>query len=114
MACALSLLIFLALGGVTEALFACTKQDATCAALGDLYEATSGPGWLDRGGWEDAAAGIPTDYCTLGTGKAACDGSGHFRYLGIQQNNLTGTLPASLSSLTQLEIMCASHLCGGV
>ena len=45
--------------------FACTKQDATCEALGDLYYATNGAGWLIKDGWETAAAGIATDYCSF-------------------------------------------------
>ena len=43
--------------------FVCTRQDATCEALGDLYYATNGAGWQYRQGWETAAAGIATDYC---------------------------------------------------
>lgn len=38
--------------------FTCTTQDATCAALGDLYAATSGPStWTNNRGWAAAAAG---------------------------------------------------------
>ena len=37
--------------------FACTTQDVTCAALGDLYSATNGSTWRHNSGWTQAAAG---------------------------------------------------------
>jgi hypothetical protein len=45
--------------------FVCYRQDAICEALGDLYYATNGAGWLNKRGWEAAAAGFATDYCTF-------------------------------------------------
>jgi hypothetical protein len=52
-------------GGDPRGPFVCTKQDATCEALGDLFYATNGSGWLNREGWEAAAAGVTTDYCSF-------------------------------------------------
>ena len=52
--------------------FVCTRQDATCAALGDLYYATNGARWRSNGGWDDAASGVATEYCTFEW--ASCDG----------------------------------------
>jgi len=39
------------------------NDPAVCNALGDLYYATNGSGWSNRGGWASAAAGNATDYC---------------------------------------------------
>jgi hypothetical protein len=42
----------------------CARQDAACAALGDLYAATGGAQWRNNtGGWTQAAAGTPVEYC---------------------------------------------------
>jgi len=50
--------------------FTCADYNdpVTCAALGDLYYATSGAGWIENTGWSSAAAGIATDYCGFWTG----------------------------------------------
>lgn len=49
--------------------FACTTQDATCAALGDLFASTGGPGWAVTGrtftGWLSAAAGATKRLCVV-------------------------------------------------
>jgi hypothetical protein len=45
--------------------FLCARQDAACAALGDLYAATTGAQWRNNSGWLDAAGGTPTDYCIM-------------------------------------------------
>ena len=37
--------------------FTCTVQDASCAALGDLFYATAGPAWNNNFGWTLAASG---------------------------------------------------------
>ncbi len=62
--------------------FTCAAgEDATtCAALADLYDATDGPHWVNNGGWRDAAASIPTSYCTFA--GVGCDG-GMIRYLCV-------------------------------
>ena len=39
------------------------NDPVVCSALGDLYSATNGSGWMNKGGWNSAAAGTPTDYC---------------------------------------------------
>jgi len=63
------------------AAFTCTRSGFACAALGDLYAATNGPGWrylpsasgvsVPPSAWAAAAAGNATDYCTFE--GAACD-----------------------------------------
>ena len=62
-------------------LFTCTRQDTTCAALGDFWEATGGPGWQNRSGWEQAAAGVATDYCSFAC--LVCDAAGVLRQLCV-------------------------------
>lgn len=75
--------------------FACALQDATCAALGDLFASTNGPTWASTGtstaAWVTAADGavccyVPTtceltyasgaagDYCALF--GVTCDSNG--------------------------------------
>ena len=44
--------------------FACTSADAACAALGDLYYATSGAGWTSTG-WNVASGGYAWNYCSF-------------------------------------------------
>lgn len=52
------------------------NDNVTCAVLRDLYYATSGGGWSPHtGGWTDAAAGIPTDFCATFDGTN-CSASG--------------------------------------
>lgn len=50
---------------------ACTRQDSTCYALAQFYEATNGTGWAQNGGWSAARAGVTTDYCAFY--GASCD-----------------------------------------
>lgn len=64
--------------------FACTVQDATCAALGDLYASTNGPGWVHTDGWKAAANGSfavsgeamalpPTPPCVFPCSSLCCE-----------------------------------------
>ena len=86
--------------------FVCTKQDAACEALGDLYYATGGPSWKQSTGWSAAAAGVASDYCffytTFGT---VCSGSDTFTSLWLENNRLEGTLPSSLGDLKGLQLL---------
>ena len=110
--------------------FVCTRQDATCAALGDLYYAANGARWRSNDGWNDAASGVATDYCTFEW--VSCDG-GVLTNLCVRQpkpralrapskaerlrsavrrlgdNLLTGSLPDSLGQLGEgMLFLCVS------
>jgi hypothetical protein len=96
-----------------------------CGALGDLYYATNGAGWARTGpasvggnaGWSAAASGIPTDYCTF---LQQCCGTpcinGVLVELQLHLNNLTGTIPESIGSLTSLTalLLAANNLIGTI
>ena len=111
-------------------LFTCaaTNDAEVCAVLGDLYFATNGNDWAGELGWSAAAAGSATDYCGYltssdadtflgdyasvssswafpeGSDAVSCDPqSGALTSLQVSSNRLTGTLPASLGLLTDLE-----------
>ena len=67
--------------------FNCTKQDASCAALGDLYYGTRFSSWLIRDGWDKAAAGIPIDYCSFFvTEGTLCNAAGAITQLTLYSN----------------------------
>jgi len=53
-----------------------SNDPVTCAALGDLYYATSGNAWSAKQGWSSAAAGTATDFCTFAQSAGGCDGAG--------------------------------------
>jgi hypothetical protein len=109
-------------------LFVCSQSDSACAALGSLFYSTGGSSWNNQGGWSVAAAGVTTSYCTFyGVG---CSEAGVVTYLcvcarhlfprarasrrtccraarsSLSNNALRGTIPAALSSLTNLSELC--------
>lgn len=62
----LLLLVATVASGATATFTCAAANDATaCSALGDLYTATNGAGWVSNTGWRDAAAGTATDCCTF-------------------------------------------------
>lgn len=75
----------------------------------DLYNGTNGPGWTTKTNWN----GKPRTEC--GWFGVACDAAGnHVTQIRLNSNNLVGTLPASLNSLTALQIFLLNnnHLTG--
>ena len=78
----------------------------------DLYTSTDGDHWLLRDGW-NGAAGTECHWSGI-----TCDaGETHVTWIIFASpggNNLTGTLPASLSTLTHLEVLNlpSNHLTG--
>ena len=65
-------------------------------ALIALYNGTAGSGWTAKEGWDTAQALSTWAGVTL-------DSDGRVEELDLDDNNLSGTLPASLSALTKLE-----------
>jgi hypothetical protein len=66
------------------------------AALMDLYNATGGPNWTNKTGW-----GIDCNVC--GWYGVNCNSAGRVFMLDLSQNNLIGTIPNSIGSLTDLQ-----------
>jgi Leucine-rich repeat (LRR) protein len=66
-----------------------------CAALIDLYNSTNGPHWTNNSGWHQT--NTPCDW----QGITCRDG--HVTRLNLYNNQLSGTLPASLGNLNRLE-----------
>lgn len=70
-------------------------------ALISLYNSTNGSSWVDRSGWQDGAAGTDCDVCTWY--GVVCDAMDRVVQLRLDDNNLTGALPASFSGGQYLE-----------
>lgn len=66
-----------------------------CQALVDLYTSTDGAAWTNNTGWLQNAT--PCSWYGI-----ACFGSGSVLYIQLAFNNLTGAIPSSLGSLTNL------------
>ena len=66
-------------------------------------------GWTIRDGWDLAAAGVATDYCSffVQNGKP-CDAAGVFTMLTLFSNGLSGTIPSTIGTLTSLVDLCAA------
>ncbi len=66
------------------------------AILVDLYNATKGPIWVNKTNWLQGDS--PCNWFGV-----SCNENGRVIKLSLGSNNLTGTLPASLGNLSQLE-----------
>jgi hypothetical protein len=66
-----------------------------------LYNATNGPSWLDRNGWQAGAAGTDCDVCTWY--GVTCDIQDRVVQLRLDDNNLVGSLPAAMAGLDDLQ-----------
>ena len=129
----LLLLLLGVLGGSAQTFTCDASNDATvCGALGDLYYATNGASWSFRAGWINASVGTPTDYCSTTFYGATCIG-GVLKQLCVRRiwrssravlrrptcalsnlnnNQLSGTIPSSLSDLTGLQNLCVRRAAG--
>lgn len=70
-------------------------------ALASLYQAAGGANWLERNGWPGGA-----NACAWS--RVICH-DGHVAGLYLQQNNLTGALPAALANLPELRALHLSQ-----
>jgi hypothetical protein len=81
-----------------------SNDAATCAALGDLYNAAKGAGvgygaaWTNTSGWASAAAGNATDYCTFR--GSFCDSTGALTFLCVPATCCLIEPPACISHIT--------------
>ena len=64
-------------------------------ALVDLYNSTSGAGWINKSGWLDSSVPVSNWYGVIVY-------NGRVVKLRLQSNNLVGSLPESLGNLTAL------------
>ncbi|HPS79371.1 MAG TPA: leucine-rich repeat domain-containing protein, partial [Thermoanaerobaculaceae bacterium] len=87
-------------------------------ALIDLYNATTGGGWYTRTSWRNTG---DTDFNAPGTEctwfGVTCDAGGeHVTGLSLASNNLVGTIPASLATLSSLQYLNLrnNHLTGSI
>jgi Leucine-rich repeat (LRR) protein len=79
----------------------CTKQTqipvAECNALVTLYNRTGGPNWTNNAGWLETNT-------PCGWSGIACEDAGtNVTDIYLENNNLVGTIPPDLDSLTKLE-----------
>ncbi|MCB1756723.1 MAG: hypothetical protein KDJ38_14465 [Gammaproteobacteria bacterium] len=87
----------LATAGTTAA-FAAPDQAQT-DALNALYTSLNGANWVDNTGWN-----TDTDPCSWF--GVTCDGAGaNVTQINLQDNRLVGTIPASITDLSQLQIL---------
>jgi len=93
--------------GVYTASFTCGNSNdaATCAALGDLYTATTVTAWSNSDGWSTAAAGTATDYCSFA--GLSCDGSGLLTALCV----FPAPLAASWMDVRGADSFCLQEPC---
>ena len=73
------------------------------AALMALYNSAGGSGWMDNRNWNDPNADLGTWF------GVTLLGNGRVEALSLPDNNLRGTLPADLGSLTELNVLDLSE-----
>jgi len=96
------------------ALFTCAPDSNaldTCYALGALYYATAGAGWINAAGWASAAAGQPTDLCSfhgVTCGAGATSSAAWANYRSSSSSTSSETASESLGlALTVVVKLCA-------
>jgi hypothetical protein len=67
------------------------------AAVVDLFNSTNGPGWTNKIGW------LQNCNPCRGWNGVVCSGAGRVTQLLLTNRNLVGTIPASLTALTNLQ-----------
>lgn len=97
------------IGSNEEGIFDFCVQDESLpchpafSALIDLYNSAGGPSWDDRTGWSQGAAAANCDICTWY--GITCDNQENVIGIDLFNNNLVGTVPSSLSTLTKLRTL---------
>ena len=76
-----------------------------CAALLTLYESLNGETWIDREGWAESL--YLDDWYGVET-VVETDGIARVSQVNLPSNNLSGTIPPSLSGLRGLEVLNVS------
>lgn len=92
-------------GGTSRPAFTCAEVSelppTECAALVALYEATGGAQWNAGDGW--LSTNTPCNW----HGISCADG--HVTAIRLDDNGLTGQLPATLAALSELRTLSLSH-----
>ena len=87
--------------GATSGGFDCAEvtqiPQSECEVLAAFYYATGGDGWYNSAGW--LVTNTPCDWNGI-----TCDG-GHVSELVMTDNNLVGSIPPELASLSQLRVL---------
>ena len=99
--------LILLLNLTTFASISSNERDALIA----LYNSTSGANWTENSGWL-GAAGTECDWYGV-----YCDGDGDYVHeIDLYSNNLTGTIPADIGNLTNLDYLDlgANQLAGAI
>ena len=80
--------------------------------LVDLYNNTNGASWTNKTGWEDGALGTNCTPCSWY--GISCDNQENIIGIDLYNNNLSGTVPATMEDLTKLRTikLLANNLSG--
>ncbi|WP_296705814.1 hypothetical protein, partial [Algoriphagus sp.] len=76
-------------------------SQAEYQALIDIYQSTGGANWTNKTGWSTADPNVVQP--VGGWYGVGVDPNGHITSINLIQNNLVGTLPASIQNLVNLE-----------
>ena len=77
-----------------------TTPVADCQALVALFNTTNGPGWADKTGW-----GVNPNPCAWAGITCSDDEHGSVRVISLSSNQLSGPIPASLGTMTNLGFL---------
>ena len=66
-----------------------------------FYNSTGGPSWTNKTGWQAGAAGSDCSVCAWY--GVVCDANDRVIEINLGSNNLSGTIPSSLTQLTTLQ-----------
>eukprot|EP01028_Stygiella_incarcerata_P001779 TRINITY_DN1330_c0_g1_i2.p1 TRINITY_DN1330_c0_g1~~TRINITY_DN1330_c0_g1_i2.p1 ORF type:complete len:1353 (+),score=201.99 TRINITY_DN1330_c0_g1_i2:1374-5432(+) len=89
------------------------NYSSDCIVLKEIFETMGGLQWTNRDGWED---GVAKACCSGLLFGVICDINGRVHNLSLTNNNLNGSIPLSIGSLTELEYLSLSsnHIEGSV